>query len=757
MSGNALFSKQGLCFTAFVFCLFVSLQTAFAVNNAVSVAAIDSKDLEELPVNSDVNVIGSRLPGFKMTFADTPSNVTFLSSNTTVKAGQEIYKTQPLTFQDAVRDIEGAVFYDEVGNGVDTVFSLRGFAEGSAVTVILDGVRVNEVDGDAVTYPLLQMDDIDLIQVERGSASPIYGSNAFAGVVHIVTGQPSEKRLHLFGGSEWTSFQGYRFYQGFSGTLADRVTPLGGKWSYYFKGGRKDINGFRDNGEWRGTSFDIKTAYELPDEQGRFHVGIKHDDDAVSNPGALTFDQYQQNPEQTSKSLDGRGRKNTIVQLGLDKTFWDNRVFASVLAAWRYHKSEFVTTSITFADFPDGFAPDTQFVTTKSRSTDLIWQLGYQEAWDKIENQTLIGMEMRNADQEALQRDYFIGSFQQTATETDRVAEPHNIGLYWRETLKFYDRVTAHVGMRHDWHWLTSKDYISSANDLKSRWNESTISTGLTAKILESLDLFGNYSQGFRVPTISELAPFTSGINRNLNPEKSDSYEIGGRLRYQDKARLKASYFLIDLQDEIVFDSTSRTATTPFGRNINIGESRRTGIETRLDLKPLPEIDLYGSYTWTHAYVRETDGGGALIDGRSLGQIPENRWTFGTTVRPFERIGEPWEGFRIGIYGTYTGRQHPVSYESSSQATLNATGGAGHIIKGYSIWDFLLAYRWKDSEIYFKINNLFDNKYYSRSVSATVPTFGNAGVLPPGTYAFVVPGAPREFVIGLKWAWDAVS
>ncbi len=703
---------------------------------------------EEIPPESkqappvEVTVVASRLPSFKTLFDEIPANVSY-------KSKEDLALTHPRSFQDSVEDLEGVVLYDSVGNGLDTTFALRGFSQSSSVIFLVDGVRVNELDGDPVTYPLLVMDDLEAIQVDRGSDSPIYGSGAFAGVVHLTTGQARSKPLSLFGGFEWSSFSGIRFHQGISGTIQDRWTPLEGKFKYYFNAGRNVNDGFRENGEWRITNFDIKTSYELPEEVGKVYLNVKHVHDAISNPGELTFQQFQDRPEKANKPLDGRDHEATIIQLGADAKFWEKRILASIMANWRIVRSHFFSTSGTFIDFATGANPNTDRITTKSRNADLIWQLGYEDEWEWLANQSLFGMEFRDGVETDLREEAFQGIVRREfPAETDRKFEPSNVSLFWRESLKFFDRVIPHVGMRYDRYWLHTEDFLDFTSNVSGRWSNVSWSTGLTVKPVEAVDLFGNYSQGFRTPTVSELAPFASGINTELEPEKSDSYEVGTRLRFGDKGLAKVSYFLIDLEDEIVFDSTSLTAATPFGRNINIGKSRRTGIETSLALDPIEEVKLYGTYTWTKAFVRETDAGGSLVDGRTLGQVPEHRFTLGVDLWPFKRLGEAFKGFRVGLHGTLTGSQHPTSYESAAQATLDATGGAGHRIKPFSLWDFIISYEWRGKEIYFKVNNLFDERYYSRAISAT--SFGTA-IYPFGTYTFVNPGAPREYVIGTRW------
>ncbi len=696
----------------------------------------------------DVFVIASRLPSFEESLNDMPMNITY-------KDRKDLNEIRPLTFQDAVRDSESVILYDSVGNGLDTTFGLRGFASSSSVIFLVDGVRVNEIDDNAVIYPLLRMQDVRSVQIDRGSASSVYGANAFGGVVHITTGQASAKPVSLFGGLEWTSFHGLHFNQGFSGTLEDRLTPLGGKWTYYFNGERDNDHGFRNNDDWRLTSFDVKTAYELPEGQGKVHFGLKHIDDAVSMPGEVTFQQFQDDPWRTNKPLDGRKFKNTILQIGADKKFWDERLLASVLASERWNDRKAFTTTGTFVPF---YAPTqnpyTAFVNINNRERDLTWELKYEDSWRWLANESRLGMEYRDGRNLATQRDAFGGNIAlDAATRSDRTAQPANVSLFWRETLKFWDRIMPYFGMRHDFHWLNTQDALDPKKNLSNRWRKSTLSTGVTVRPVKWMDWFANYSQGFRVPTIDEMAPYASTELTPLHPEKTDSYETGMRLRFRHLAEFKSSYFLIDLQDEITYDSTAVSATNLFGRNINIAKSRRYGIENRINFNPVKEVNLYSAYTWMRAYVRETDGAERIKDGRSLGLVPENRFAAGATVSPLARLGETYGGLRLGLYGTFTGRQHPSSYESLSQTVLNATGGAGHTIKPYSVWDFVLSYTWRGKEIYFKINNIFDEKYYSRAINQS--SYGTS--IYPGDpifgtpYTFVNPGAPREFVLGSKW------
>lgn len=733
-----------MCYLRFLFSLFFLLGLTPQIFAAEPLAS--SRKIKPTDPEGTIYVSASRLPILKK-----PQSAS--ASNTTVISDKELRSLKPATIQQALAGQESAVFFDGVGNGLDTTFSLRGFNESGAVTFLVDGVRMNELDGNFVTFPLISMDDLEAIQIERGSASPVYGSSSLAGVVNITTGRPSAKPWSLFGGLDFSSHGGVRFYQGLSGTIQDKLTALGGAFEYYFKGGRNVGNGFRGNSDFRITSFDIKTAYVLPEENGKFYINFKNIDDLVENPGELTFDQFQTLPtKRTNKPLDYRDFIQTIVQLGADKKFWDDKITASIMTNWRLVKRNAITTFGTFTDFTTGSNPDTNFVGSKSRNNDLTWQVAYDDQWDWLANHSLMGMEFRRGTEFATQMDAPNAVINLAALEADRVAHIKNGALYWSETLGLTQYADVHFGMRHDRFHLNTDNKVVRTDSFAKRWSSSTLNTGLTVHPHESTDVFFNYAQGFRVPDISDMngfgsAFFPNNAYVNLRPEESDSYEIGSRYRWRDYVKLRASWFLIDMKDEIVFDAGAVSPTNPFGSNINAAKSRRHGIETGLEIHPIQEAAFFGTYTLTKAYIRET-GNSSLVDERALGQIPGHRMTWGGELSPLIRLGEPFAGLKLRMEGSFTGEQHPQAYESTTQARLNATRGAGHVIKSFTLWNFLASYTFKNQEIFFKVNNIFDNEYYSRAVVAQ--SFGTV-IYPAGNYAFVNPGAPREYVIGARW------
>lgn len=717
-------------------------------------AAASQKPADGVPVHTEAPVLvsASRLPSFKQKPEDFPANLS-------IKSSRDVTAAHPAAFQDIVKDLEGIHIFDQTGNGFDEVFTLRGFVEGGDTVFLLDGVRVNEVDGFSVLLPLIRTNNVESVEIARGSSSAIYGTGAFAGVVNIKTKQASKKPFSFFGGNDWTSFRGVRFYNGVSGTLEDGLSGVGGKMTYYFNMSRDQKRGFRSNGEYRDTSLDFKVGYELPDDEGGIRFGLKTVDDAISNPGALTLAEYQNDYSQSQQLLDGRKMENKILYVNVNKWFLDHRLNASLQSSVRRRTSRFYTTSRTFTDFTDGFNPDTDLVTTRSHEKNYIGQLAYQDSWKWLRSESLGGLEFTRGMSHDKRQDAFRGNVvERTAVETLRSGETSAFGIFGHERVHLGEKLTGEFGIRGSYHWVAIVDdrLNGHANDFNRHWRDLSLSTGAVAKPFRWWHFFFGYSQAFRVPQFSDINSFGGDASANLSPETAETFEVGTRLMHRDAYKVKLSYFEIITHDEIFFDSSATSTTNQFGRNINIGRSRRNGVELRVDAQLLKELAAYGTYTLTRAIVRETvpdpDTSAVSFAHRFIGQVPENRYTFGLDAQPLKRLGAPYDGFRVLLNAIFVGRQHVQSFESTGTSFVtgnNLLNQLGGMIKPYNVWDLKLSYEWRSKEIFLKVNNLFDQRYYPRAVISS--TFGTASVPVAGDYLFVTPGAPREFVVGLRY------
>ena len=103
----------------------------------------------------------------------------------TVISGDELRSHGIATVSDALRTVSGSTVVETGPLGSATSLFLRG-GESNMVRVLLDGVPLN-APGGAVDLANLSTDDVERIEIVRGPASVLYGSDAVAGVVQIFT------------------------------------------------------------------------------------------------------------------------------------------------------------------------------------------------------------------------------------------------------------------------------------------------------------------------------------------------------------------------------------------------------------------------------------------------------------------------------------------------------------------------------------------------------------------------------------------
>jgi vitamin B12 transporter len=101
------------------------------------------------------------------------------------------------------------------------------------------------------------------------------------------------------------------------------------------------------------------------------------------------------------------------------------------------------------------------------------------------------------------------------------------------------------------------------------------------------------YGTGFKAPTLFQLyspSPFAMG-NPNLNPERSQSFDIGvEQSLWKGRAALGATYFHTDFKDMINLLGTSYA---------NVDRATAQGLELTAESRPLPDLTLGASYTFT--------------------------------------------------------------------------------------------------------------------------------------------------------------
>ena len=134
----------------------------------------------------------------KQSIADTTSNISVITSD-------EIQEKHYTTVTEALNSLSGINFTDNGGLGSSTSVLVRGF-DSKRVLVLIDGVRYNDITGmSGAPFEHLMIADIEQIEVVKGAQSGIWGADATAGVINIIT-KSAKNGLHGFANVEYGSF-----------------------------------------------------------------------------------------------------------------------------------------------------------------------------------------------------------------------------------------------------------------------------------------------------------------------------------------------------------------------------------------------------------------------------------------------------------------------------------------------------------------------------------------------------------------------
>ena len=110
-----------------------------------------------------------------------------LGSSTTVITRDQIENRQARYVTDVLRSIPGFAISHSGTTGSQTQVRVRG-SEANHVLVLIDGVRANDpASGDEFRWELLSTSNIERIEIVRGPQSSLWGSDAVAAVVHVIT------------------------------------------------------------------------------------------------------------------------------------------------------------------------------------------------------------------------------------------------------------------------------------------------------------------------------------------------------------------------------------------------------------------------------------------------------------------------------------------------------------------------------------------------------------------------------------------
>jgi len=474
-------------------------------------------------------------------------------------SGRDMEKSGKKNIAEVLRGIPGMTIVKSSPLGGTAQVSIRGSHQKN-VLVLVDGVKVNDpssIDRD-FDFAHLTPDNIDRIEIIRGPASVIYGSDASAGVINIIT-RKGEKTPEIMLSLEAGSYKTFR----------ESASIIGGndRVDYSISLSRIDSKGISKAARAAGASDDPeKDSYANTTLSSR--AGIKTFDNSrvdfsLRYTGTITDiddDAYQDDP---------------------DRKYYNN-VFSSSLnfrhepfSFWGYKLSLSQASTLRKDNDTDDAS---HFINT--------WFEGKNSKVELQNNFMISDIDVITAgvsveEDSASSINYADYGFGETTTELleKRVS---NCGYYIQNHLKLMKKLFFIAGLRLDDHQTYGQDFNYN---LSLSWIFPATGTRLK----------GNYATGFKAPSIYQLYADTYG-NPDLEPEENRSYDFGiEQTLFSGRVVAEALYFRNIYRNMIGFTSNY----------INIGRAETRGLECSTSVKIGDSLDIAAAYdyTWTQDRV----------------------------------------------------------------------------------------------------------------------------------------------------------
>ncbi|NWG03529.1 MAG: TonB-dependent receptor [Syntrophaceae bacterium] len=599
-----------------------------------------------------------------------PANVTMITR-------EEIERSNAKTAVDLLRSEVGVTVRDFTGNGKTASVDIRGFGETGPLNtlVLVDGRRVNEIDLSGVDWTQIPVEQIERIEILRGSGSVLYGDNAVGGVINIITRKP-EKPLSFR--TEVT--RGSYLYHKESGSVSGKWGPL----SAIFYGGYSSSEGYRENGFLRYKDVGGKIFYDLSDAVQFSFTGNFHRDDS-GFPGALSKLLYELDRRTTTKPDDKAETDDGFLTFGVKANLGNMGRFETDLS-WRHRE---VTNSF-LSSLPTSSFKDRRNLTTWGWAPKYILEKTLVGHFNKI----ICGLDYYHSGSKIDSESYFFGSTTYDGIETTKKSS----GLYLLDEFSIFENLILSLGGR--WEWVTydiSQD-LTGVKDRK-RDSEPAWNVGLNYLFAKGSSAFISIKRSFRFPVTDELTQYVFRppdfqpeiqINPAMKPQTGYHYEAGVRYLFKDWMEGNLTLFWIDLKNEIFYNPDTFT-------NENAEKTRRQGVEVGLRVKPLEWLNLWGNY----GYIRPLMRGGAF-SGNDIPNVPRHKGSIGADLN-FEKIflNEYLKGFSINGRANFIGSRRFISDWANQVEKLDP----------YYTFDAKLSYSWKGLKAFVGVNNITNQKY----------------------------------------------
>jgi iron complex outermembrane receptor protein len=544
-----------------------------------------------------------------------------------------------------------------------------------------DGIPIR-AEGDFNHNALIEINDAatERIEIVKGPASSLYGSEAVGGAVNFITQAPSLGPTARIEGE----FGGFGYHRGdfyVSNTYGKLGIYLGG---YYAS--RNTNAGYYDNFHKLALNFGADYTFNPATKLIVTAADVNYYTDQKGGLDSAQFfsKSYVDNPESnqrfTYRKVDAFRARATLYHSWNDHSHTDFTLYYrnnSIGQNPFYDETTPVHGTSTGQINVDAFTSYGTIIQHEQKFNFLNakWITGASE--DISPENYNAKFILINVDPQGV-----YNSYQSTDSMLTKYhANLYNTALYTQFEFNPAKHLKVTAGARYDrldysfTNHLTPSAYTGPA-DTTNSFSHITPKIGLVYDFGKDRGIYANYSIGFAPPNITDL--YSGYTVPDLKPSTFYNYEIGGWLGITDHGYAELSLYQLNGTNEIV----SVIQPSGISLNENTGKTRHRGAELSLHYNPTHELFFtFGGTYAVHNYLDFTDGKNN-VDGNLMADAPKYIINSRITYKPNYAKGLVLSVEWQGLGGYYTDPENEHRYNGFNTFNVRAQ----YKIRNFEVW-----------------------------------------------------------------------
>jgi outer membrane receptor protein involved in Fe transport len=725
-------------------------------------AAAEPGSLQEI-------VVTAPLPGGDLSLSEVPANVQRVTAS-------QLDRGRALNVADALNQRVASVnINDTQANPFQPDINFRGFTGSpilgtpQGISVFADGVRVNEVFGDAVNWELIPQSAISSLEVIPGS-NPVFGLNSLGGAI-VITTKRGFDATGMGAEIEGGSF-GRRRAELDSGGHGERL-------DYFVAGNVFDDDGWAQHNPSRVRQGFGKVGYR--DGINDVTLSLTYANSRLEGNQTLPRS-FLPDPYEAYTWPDSQSDEMAFLNLNASHRLTETWTLTEKV----YYRR--VSTAVLNSNVSNDYDPTVPIGAGNEPTGNAIEQIDQYRPGGAVQlvgrsdiaghrNTLIAGAAFDGGTTDFRQYSQPAGSSRDTTSSAAAVlgtqlhAAGYSAGIYLTDTTGITDRLFLNLAARLNNAGVMLEDRLGTAlngNDTFRRFNPAL---GLTFNPSKSLTLYARYEEGMRAPTPVELTcadpsapcslPNAFSADPPLQAVVAKTFEVGARGSLGSNVMFTAAVFRTNLDSDIQFVSSGGGAVSS-GYFQNVGQTRRGGIELGLDARA-GRLSASAHYTYLEATFRTplvlSSPDNSAATGISCPTCTEIQVVPGDRIpgipRHVLKLRAEYESSRFGLGVEAIGQSSQYARGDESNQDVNGP------LPGYLLLSadahYTIAARWS---LFARIDNLLDRRYFAFA------TLGqNVFTGPGGTFdatgttwrpeQFRAVGAPRGAWLGISYRLGA--